>query len=113
MKKEIQVPDGAGGFKTVMADTHPGKTFDGQDKRFFEKQEELAWERIGRAAEAFNAFHKAYGTDHGLSQEELIAAAYLENLNLREFYPTDLGGASAYDEHCKKVWAWFERNKNK
>ena len=114
MTKEIEIPDGQGGMKKVIPDgVHPWKTFEGQDKRFIEEQEKAAWERIGHAAESFNAFHKAYATDHGLTQEELIGAAYLENLNLREFYPQESGGPKAYDEVCKRIWQWFELNKNK
>lgn len=114
MTREIEIPDGQGGMKKVVPDgVHQGKTFEGQDKRFMEEQEKAAWERIGRAAESFNAFHKAYATDHGLTREELIGAAYLENLNLREFYPQEFGGPKEFDEVCKRVWEWFELNKNK
>lgn len=111
--KEIEIPDGSGGYKKVMAEERPGQTAKNQpqQERFAQEQEKAAWERIGYAAEAFNRYHKAYGTDSGLSQEELVAAAYLENLNLREFYPPELGGPEGYDKICKEVWEWFEKNK--
>jgi len=113
-KVSMPTGDGKGTMQDVTPTAvHQGKTFEGQEERLMEHSEEAAWMRIGKAAHAFNNFHKAYATDHGLTQDELIAAAYLENLNLREWYPPELGGAQHYDEQCKKVWEWFEENKSK
>ena len=110
----IEVPDGEGSMKEVEADSvHEGKTFEGQEERLMEHSEEAAWTRIGKAAHAFNEFHKAYATDHGLTHEELVAAIYLENLNMKFFYPEEQGGPERYDEQCKKVYVWFMDNKDK
>jgi len=108
------MPDKEGNMQEITPDTvHKGKTFEGQQERFVEHSEEAAWLRIGKAAHAFNEFHKAYATDHGLTHEELIAATYLENLNMKFFYPEELGGPERYDEQCKKVFEWFIENKDK
>lgn len=113
-RKPIQVPAGNGTMKDVVPDAiHEGQTFEGQEARLIELSEDAAWERIGKAAHAFNAFHKAYGRDHGLTHEELVAATYLENLNMKFFYPEELGGPERYDEQCKKVYEWFQENKDK
>jgi len=112
----IAVPkgDGSGEMKEVVPDhVHEGKTFEGQEERFTKHRENEAWERIGKAAQDFNKYHQAYATDHNLSPEELVAATYLENLNMRYFYPEDLGGPDHYDTLCKSVWEWFEENKDK
>lgn len=93
----------------------PGQSVDmsRSKKVFVEAQETAWWERVGKAAESFNAMHQAYALDYHLTPEEIAAAVYLENLNMREFYPADLGGLKGYDELCKAVWAWFEKQKNK
>jgi hypothetical protein len=113
-KQQISVPvgDGQGTMKDVTPDNvHAGRSYEGQEERLMEHREEAAWERIGKAAKAFNEFHQAYGVDHNLSVQEVMAAAYLENLNIKEYYPEELGGPDGYDAECKAVWEWFEANK--
>jgi len=112
-KKElIEVPAGAGKTAKILATRHEGKKFDGVKEKAQEEGEKAYWERVGKAAEAFNSFHKAYGTDFGLEAEEIVAAMYLELLNWREFFPTELGGTKCFDDKCKEVWSWFEDHKN-
>jgi hypothetical protein len=82
-------------------------------KVFLDAQETAWWERVGKATEAFNAMHQSYATDYHLAPEEVAAAVYLENLNMREFYPAELGGIKGYDDMCKAVWTWFEQQKKK
>lgn len=86
---------------------------DRSNKVFIEAQETAWWERVGKAAEAFNAMHLAYANDFRLTAEEISAAVYLENLNMREFFPENIGGAKGYDDLCKAVWHWFEQQKKK
>ena len=110
---KVTLPDGKGGFVTVDAKSHPGKTFPDPSKKIQEESEKAAWERIGKAAENFNGYHKIYGTDYALETEELIGAMYLEILNWREFYPKELGGVERFDQICKLVNDWFQENKNR
>jgi hypothetical protein len=112
-KELIEVPIGAGKTAKVSATRHEGKKFNGVETKVQAEGEKAYWERVGKAAEAFNAFHKAYGTDFNLEPEEIVSAMYLEILNWKEFYPENLGGPKHFDEICKEVWAWFEDNKNK
>jgi hypothetical protein len=93
----------------------PGKSVDlAKSKKIFtETQETSWWERVGKTAEAFNRMHLAYANDYQLDPEEIAAAVYLENLNMREFYPTNLGGLKSYDELCVATWKWFEEQKKK
>jgi hypothetical protein len=114
--EKVQMPDGKGGFEEVEAD----KFSDGaaanvnkQQDKLNEEKQKAHEERVGSAAEAFNRYHKAYATDYGISEEELVKAVYLELLNLKEFYPADLGGEKRFDEMTEEVFAWFEQNKNK
>lgn len=69
-------------------------------------------ERIGRAAETFNKYHKLYSQDHGLPEEELVAAIALEMYNCREWYPKNLGGTPKFDIITDEIYRWFEANKN-
>jgi hypothetical protein len=113
-KETIDVPTGVGSVPVSM-EKHAGQSVDitRSNKILAEAAERTSWERIGKATEAFNAMHQAYATDFGLTAEELSAAVYLENLNMREFFPAELGGLKGYDELCKATWAWFEEQKNK
>jgi hypothetical protein len=110
----VNVPTGVGDVPVTMQ-KHDGQSVDiERSKRILaEAQEKTSWERIGQAAEAFNAMHQAYAADYGLTPEELSAAVYLENINMREFFPIELGGPTGYDNLCKATWAWFETQKNK
>lgn len=110
---KVKMPNGNGGYVEVEAEAHPGKTFPDPSKKIQEEAEKAAWERIGKAAENFNGYHKLYGTDYALETEELIGAMYLELLNWREFYPADLGGVERFDQICKQIADWFNENKNK
>ena len=113
MSKElIDIPNGEGKTVQVPATRHEGKKFEVEAK-MQEEGIKAHWERVGRASEAFNAYHKAYGTDFGLEADEVVSAMYLELLNWREFYPSDLGGPAHFDSICRDVWHWFEDNKNK
>lgn len=82
-----------------------------QQETFTKEQEKAREERIGKAAQAFNKYHLAYANDYNLETEEVVAAAFLENLNCREFFPKRLGGKEGYDKICKEIAAWFEQNK--
>ena len=115
-QENIQVPDGKGGYKTISAN----KFSDGavadvsrQQKALDKEKKEAHEHRIGSAAEAFNKYHQAYATDYNLSEEELVKALYLEALNVKEFYPVELGGKERVDELCQEAFDWFEENKSK
>ncbi len=115
-KEKIKMPDGRGGFIQMEADKFSdGATadIDRQQKKLNEEKLKAHEERVGKAAEKFNSFHKAYATDYGITGEEIVKAVYLELLNLKEFYPADLGGPPRVDELCGEVFEWFEENKNK
>lgn len=114
--EKIQMPDGSGNWKEVEAkkiSDGASADVDKQQKALNEEKQKAHEERVGKAAEKFNEYHKAYATDYALTEEELVKAVYLELLNLKEFYPKDLGGPKRVDELCEEVWAWFEENKNK
>lgn len=114
--EKIKIPDGMGGFKLVDAN----KFSDGSNANY-NKQESIlvteaanaSWERVGHAAEYFNKVHRIYATEQSLDTEELVRAVYLELLNMKEFFPKDLGGPDKFDEFCKEAFAWFEENKGK
>jgi len=111
----IKIPDGRGGMRDAPVEhEHPGGTGDKTKAEIARaKVEETSfWKRVGQATEAYNRFHKIYATDHELTPEEEAGAIYLEVLNIREFFPAELGGTKRYDELCKIVYEWFERNKN-
>lgn len=112
--ERVDVPTGVGSVPVEM-ERHDGQSVDIErsNKILAEAKEKAAWERIGKAAESFNAMHQAYATDYGLTEEELSAAVYLENVNMREFYPERLGGPKGYDDLCKATWDWFQKQKNK
>lgn len=97
------MPDGRGGTRAIAS-----KKDDPQTR----VTETSFWQRVGAAAEAYNKFHRIYATDHQLTSEEEAAAVYLEVLNIRTFYPKEIGGPERYDALCKMVWEWFEKNKN-
>jgi hypothetical protein len=113
--KTIKVPDGRGGMREAPVEhEHRGGTADQTKAEAARAKVEEAsfWKRVGHATEAYNSFHKIYATDHELTPEEEAAAVYLDLLNIREFFPKELGGTERYDELCKVVWTWFEQNKN-
>lgn len=112
-KETVSVPDGKGGFKQVEADRFDGQTADTskQSEALQQEASQASEERVGAAAEAFNAMHKAYATDFNLTEEEVVKAMYLELLNWKEYYPPKLGGSQRFDELCKESWEWFEANK--
>jgi hypothetical protein len=113
--KTIAVPDGRGGMRDAQIEhTHKGGTGDAEKAMAARAkvEESSFWKRVGKATEAYNKFHKIYATDHELTPEEEAGAVYLELLNIREFFPVELGGTKRYDELCKLVWEWFEKNKN-
>ena len=112
-KQIIDFPDGKGGMRKVEAEPFAGQKHDEERaaKAFDKAISESAWIRVGRAAEAFNKFHRAYATEEGLTKEEFMAAVYLENLNMREFTPKEDGGSEYYDHICKLTWEEFERKK--
>ena len=84
-----------------------------QQKVLAEEASKAKEERILAAAEYFNKMHKVYARDYMLSEDEVVAAMFLENLNCREFYPEELGGTEEYDRVTSEMFAWFEENKNK
>lgn len=105
--KEMKIPDDMKRVDGQSVDMDKSK------KVFQEAQENAWWERVGKATEAFNAMHLSYAKDFHITPEEVAAAVYLENLNMREFYPAEMGGKEGYDELCKAVWSWFEQQKKK
>jgi len=114
-KEKISMPDGRGGYIQMEADKFSdGATanIDKQQQKLDEEKKKAHEDRVGKAAEKFNKFHKAYAMDHGITGEEIVKAAYLELLNLKEFYPSELGGPARVDELCGEVYTWFEKNKN-
>jgi len=112
-KELIDFPDGKGGMMRVEAERHPGKTHNEEKaaKIFDKAVTESTWIRVAKAAESFNKFHRAYATENGLTEEEFAAAVYLENLNMRTYFPANLGGAQYYDKICKLTWEEFERKR--
>lgn len=109
-EETVQMPDGNGGYVEVKAERLDGsKADESKQQAAFNKENLKAHEeRIGNAAESFNSFHKAYATDHNLTEEELVKAVYLELLNLKEFYPEELGGETRFDELCTQSHRWFQ-----
>jgi hypothetical protein len=113
-KVTVEFPTATGTIPVQMT-KHQGQTvnLERSNKAMAEAREKASWERIGTTTESFNSMHQAYASDYGLTPEELAAAVYLENLNMREFFPEDLGGKQGYDTLCKAVWEWFEEQKKK
>ena len=109
-KEKIQVPDGKGGYVTTEAHRFSGGSADRdkQNERLRAEAKKAHEERVGKAAEAFNSYHKLYASDHALSGEEVVKAVYLEMLNIKEFYPADIGGPQRVDELCTEVYEWFK-----
>jgi len=79
-----------------------------QEEAMSEAVDNAFWERISDAAKSFNKFHSSYARDFGLTELELVSATFLENLNLREFFPKEVGSSEAYDEITSKVYSWFQ-----
>jgi len=112
-KRTIDFPDGKGGYKPVEAEEVPGQQQD-EDKasRAFDRAvKDSTWIRVSRAAEAFNKMHRAYQAEEQLTVEEFTAAVYLEILNMRTFFPENLGGSAYHDKICKLTWEYFERKR--
>ncbi len=109
-KETVKMPDGKGGYVEVEADKLDGSKADSgkQEAAFNAESLKAHEERVGGAAEAFNKFHKAYATDYALTEEELVKGIYLELLNLKEFYPEELGGQERFDELCHQTHLWFK-----
>lgn len=109
-EETVKMPDGKGGYVEVQAERLEGSEADvGKQEAAFNAEALKAHEeRVGKAAESFNAFHKAYATDHALTEEELVKAVYLELLNLKEFYPAEIGGEERFDELCTQTHRWFK-----
>jgi hypothetical protein len=107
-KKQIRIPDGSGGWKLVDAGT---KTVIDQGKAqqsMQQAQEKDFFKRVGGCTEALNRYLKAYAKDHGFSHAEIAASVYLENCNIRAFFPEESGGTEAFDKTCADVWDWFK-----
>jgi hypothetical protein len=115
MTEKVKMPDGKGGYDERDAERFDGSTANAEKQQAALNAKKLdAHEtRVGLAAESFNAYHKAYATDYALTEEEIVKGVYLELLNLKEFYPADLGGPQRVDELCQEVFVWFEENKHK
>lgn len=110
VEEMVQMPDGKGGYIAISAERIEGSKADvSKQQVVFDAEALKAHEaRVGNAAEAFNGFHKAYATDHTLTEEELVKGIYLELLNLKEFYPKELGGEERFDELCSQTHRWFK-----
>ena len=106
---KVTMPNG----EEVPAKRVPGSSADKekQQKILAEASAKAKTERIGKAAEYFNAMHKAYARDYALSEDEVVAAMFLENLNCREYYPEEHGGTEEFDRITTDVLAWFDENK--
>lgn len=111
-KELIDLPDGNGNWTKVEAEKVPGSKQDPEKAAhaMAKAQEADFFNRVGTCTEALNKFIKLYGSDHGLTIEELSAAVYLENCNNRHFFPT---GVEKFDRICQDVWTWFQENVNK
>jgi len=109
-KEKIQLPDGKGGYVTTEAERFSGGSADRdkQNEKLRAESLKAHEERVGKAAEAFNGYHKLYASDHALSGEEVVKAVYLELLNLREFYPENMGGPLRVDDLCEETYTWFK-----
>lgn len=109
---KIKIPDGSGGFLTVDATRMDGQAIKDpikQQAEFEQAQEKAFWERVGTAAERFNELEKAVGTEMGLTEEEMVAAKYLDLLNWQQFFPKKLGGPRQFAAICTTVQHWFTR----
>jgi hypothetical protein len=93
----------------------PGQTAnkDKQAQVMATASEAAHWERVGKASEAINKYAMLHMKDYHLTHEEMAQAIYLEVINWKEFWPTDLGGPAQFDALSKDVWDWFQANKNK
>lgn len=111
-RRLIDVPDGKGGWQKVEADVLPGSKQNSEKAAhaMAKAQEEDFFKRVGTMTEALSQFVRVYAQDHGLTEEEIAAAVYLENCNNRHFFPT---GTEKFDRICQDVWAWFQENVKK
>ena len=112
-KEMIQMPDGKGGFIEMEAEKFSGGAADRnkQNEILQAEAQKAHEERVGKAAEAFNGYHKLYASDHGLTGEEVVKAVYLELLNIKEFFPESMGGQKRIDELCTETYEWFQTQK--
>jgi len=108
----VSVPDGNGGWKKIEATRVPGSKQDPNkaSQAMAQAQEADFFKRVGACTQSLNDYIRLYGQDHGLTQEEIVAAVYLENCNNRHFYPD---GLVKFDNICKDVWSWFQENVKK
>lgn len=108
---KTQMSDGKGGFieieATPFAVKQTIKDKKRQDEIHQQAQAEAQWKRIDAATKRFNAMEKAYGTENGLSEEEMFAAKYLDLLNWQHFFPKELGGPPRTIQICTVVQEWF------
>jgi len=107
---KVKIPNGRGGYTEIEAKVQPGETADEQKqtKRFKEQQATDFWSRVSKAAEKFNQLEKALGTEMSLTEDEMVAAKYLDLLNWQHFFPQAQGGPAHVEELCRAVQDWFK-----
>ena len=116
IKKVVNIQEGLNAesipFDKTAADS--GKTISKQAdvakqrEKLDKESNDAAWERIGTAATAFSKYHKELGKADGVTTLELYAAILLENFNVREFFPTELGGPAHFDTVANTVHYWVD-----
>ena len=84
-----------------------------QQKTLEREANAAAWDRIAKAAHEFSQYHLQQGKSEGASMAEICAAILLENFNVREFFPKDIGGVEAYDNAAGTVNAWYASKTHK
>ena len=107
MTEDIRLPDGKGGWTTVPAGTSSKMDVKKQEQVLAKAQAEDYFKRVGQCAEFINKTAKMFANDHGLTPQEVAAAMYLENCNMRFFFPEEFGGMAEYDRITTGVWEWF------
>ena len=107
---KIRMPDGKGGYVTVEATEHAGQTIGDpqrQQKAYAEAYAKAFWERVDTASKRFNELEKVVATEAHLTEEEFLAAKYLDLLNWQRFFPKELGGQDQFATICETVQTWF------
>lgn len=110
-KGKTTIPDGNGGWKEVEYYKTPVKpaNLDKRQAAFEKASEDDFYIRVGRCTEHLNRYLRAYAKDFNLTKSEVAAAVYLENCNMKYFFPKEDGGKEQYENICKTVWEWFKK----
>ena len=109
--RKVRMPDGKGGWKETETTMEPVTVKTDAKKtqgKLQSAQEEDFFARVGACTAALNRFLEIYRNDHELSDPEIVAAVYLENINNRTYFPE---GVKQYDKICSDVWDWFQAHR--